>query len=77
MYDNKRGAYNLNGQKLAANLSVEENNGTDLGDSSSGVDFLSNGFKIRNTTGANHNTNGATYILAAFAEAPQKFALAR
>ena len=40
------------------------------------VDFLSNGFKIR-TTNADTNTNGATYIYAAFAENPFKNSLAR
>jgi len=45
--------------------------GTD-GDTSStsySKDFLSNGFKIRNTNG-NDNTSGDTYIYMAFAEAP-------
>jgi hypothetical protein len=41
-----------------------------------GVDCLSNGFKVRWSDGA-VNTNGATYIFAAFAEAPFKNALAR
>jgi hypothetical protein len=39
-------------------------------------DFLSNGFKIRNST-SDHNTNGSTYIYACFAESPFKYALAR
>jgi hypothetical protein len=39
-------------------------------------DILSNGFKIRNTFSA-WNTNGNTYIFAAFAEAPFKYANAR
>ena len=39
-------------------------------------DILSNGFKIR-TTDVGGNTNGATYIFVAFAEAPFKNALAR
>jgi hypothetical protein len=37
-------------------------------------DFLSNGFKIRHTAS---NVNGTTYIYAAFAENPFKYALAR
>jgi len=40
------------------------------------VDFLSNGFKIR-TTNADTNTNGATYIYAAFSSNPFKNSLAR
>jgi hypothetical protein len=39
-------------------------------------DLLSNGFKIRTTDG-NSNTNGGTYIYAAFAENPFKYANAR
>ena len=40
------------------------------------VDFLSNGFKNRNT-GSYQNSNGKTYIYAAFAENPFKTARAR
>jgi hypothetical protein len=40
------------------------------------TDFLSNGFKIRNS-GSGNNSNGATYIYAAFAENPFKISLAR
>ena len=40
------------------------------------IDIISNGFKVRNTFAGN-NTNGATYIYAAFAENPFKNALAR
>ena len=69
MYDNKRSTYNLNGQKLGANVADEENNVGNLGDSTTGVDFLSNGIKIR-SAGSNNNTSAATYIYMAFAEAP-------
>ena len=52
-------------------------NDTKLGtDSSVGVDFLSNGFKIR-TTGINHNGDGDNYIFAAFAESPFQTANAK
>ena len=44
--------------------------------SSYAIDFLSNGFKVRNTNGS-HNTSGATYIYAAFAEHPFKTARSR
>jgi hypothetical protein len=40
------------------------------------LDFLSNGFKIRNT-GNGNNASGATYIFMAFAENPFKYSLAR
>ena len=40
------------------------------------IDILSNGFKLRNL-GGGWNASGGTYIFAAFAEHPQKFALAR
>jgi hypothetical protein len=40
------------------------------------VDFLSNGFRIRDTN-SNNNGNGMTYVYAAFAEAPFKYARAR
>jgi len=40
------------------------------------VDFLSNGFKVRNTS-ASVNTNGNVYLYMAFAEAPFKYANAR
>lgn len=39
-------------------------------------DFVSNGFKIRDTA-SGHNTSGGTYIFAAFAEAPFKYSNAR
>jgi hypothetical protein len=40
------------------------------------VDFLANGFKLRNTD-PEKNASGGTYIFAAFAEAPFKYARAR
>ena len=76
IYDTARDSTNLNSKKLAANANYEENNTTNLGGDTAGVDFLSNGFKVR-TTGANHNTNASTYIYAAFAEHPFKTARAR
>jgi len=63
MYDNKRGAYNLNHQYLKADQSDAE------GTNSYGVDFLSNGFKMRNNF-SESNYNGETYIFMAFAENP-------
>ena len=69
MYDNKRAATNLNNKKLAANLAEAENDNAQLGGDAYGIDFLSNGFKIR-LTGNNHNVSAATYIYMAFAENP-------
>jgi hypothetical protein len=40
------------------------------------IDFTSNGFKVRSTSSA-HNSSGATYVWAAFAEAPFNYARAR
>ena len=52
---------------------------TNAAETSSGTgahDLISNGFKFRDTGGA-YNTNGYTYIYAAFAEHPFKTARAR
>jgi hypothetical protein len=51
---------------LANSSAIENTTGTDL-------DFLSNGFKLRSTN-ADINTSAATYIYAAFAEFPLKYA---
>lgn len=69
--DNKRNTYNVINKELYANLSNAE--GSNAGNAT--LDFLSNGFKIR-TTNAGQNTNGATYIYAAFASDPFKYSLA-
>ena len=69
LYDAARGPYNGNGNVLAPNKSyAEENNLTD-------VDFLANGFKIRNNR--NINGGGNTMVYAAFAEHPFQYARAR
>jgi hypothetical protein len=67
--DSARNTYNVVDLYLAPNLSDAEA-------SYSVVDFVSNGFKIRNTS-TGWNGNGSTYIYAAFAENPFKNALAR
>ena len=69
IWDSARNTYNTMYAGLYADLSIAENSG-------SPVDILSNGFKIRNT-GGGYNTSSATYIYAAFAESPFKYALAR
>ena len=67
--DTSRNTYNVADSALFANLSNAEL-------TSYPVDILSNGFKIRGTTGET-NTNGGTYIYAAFAENPFKNSNAR
>ena len=69
--DGTRNPSNVVNAKLSPNTS-----GAEFVDASAiGIDFLSNGFKIRGTDGSVNTAN--TYIFAAFASAPQKFALAR
>jgi hypothetical protein len=68
IWDTVRATYNAASPVLFANLSNAEDTAPD-------VDILSNGFKLRTTS--NRNTNGETYIYAAFAEFPFKFSLAR
>ena len=69
-WDSSINSYNVANKYLLPNNSVEEQT------SGADIDMLSNGFKIRNTSGA-ANTNGATIIFMAFAENPFKYSLAR
>jgi hypothetical protein len=72
MFDSSRDTYNQEVLFFFANTSDAEQN-------SSGTvsfDFLSNGFKVRNTSG-NINGSGNTLIYMAFAENPFKNSLAR
>ena len=69
--DTSRSPSNVSDDRLFPNLSNAE-----AVNSVYNIDFLSNGFKVRGT-GTATNDNGATYIFAAFAESPFKFALAR
>jgi hypothetical protein len=69
MADSSRVAYNPDDALLLANTS-----GAEI--TSYPVDFTANGFKIRTTEGG-YNTSTGTYIYAAFAENPFKYALAR
>ena len=67
IHDSSRDPYNASQSDLYPNLSNAEA-------TSNAMDLLSNGFKLRNTD----NTNAAqTYIYAAFAENPFKYANAR
>jgi hypothetical protein len=67
---------NVIDQKLYPNSSVVENGGSGELISTNNFDILSNGFKSRTLNG-NTNASGGTYIFAAFAEVPSKYALAR
>jgi len=69
MEDSSRGTYNVMGPELYAESTAAEA-------TSNRLDFLSNGFKMR-ATNAGDNASGGTYIYAAFAENPFKYALAR
>ena len=62
--DNKRLGYNDLNYGLFPNTTAAEQTSTDFR-----FDLLSNGFKLRNTSGYT-NASGQTYIYAAFAEAP-------
>jgi len=66
LYDSERAQYNVITTTLAANESSGEGSFTSGYD----LDFLSNGVKIRAATSNAINTNGGTYIYAAWAEAP-------
>jgi hypothetical protein len=68
IHDNKRGAFNVNDERLAPNASDQEST------SITSMDFLSNGFKIKT---ANTSYNEGSVIYMAFAEAPFKYANAR
>mgnify|MGYP003124816427 CR=1 FL=1 len=68
--DNIRSPSNVMAEVLFASRSgAEETSGYD-------TDFLSNGFKLRNS-GGDGNTDGSTFIFMAFAEQPFKYANAR
>ena len=69
IYDNVRSDDNPATELLIANSYNAEGTGTD-------IDIVSNGFKVRSTSG-NINTSGNNYIYIAFAHMPFKYALAR
>ena len=70
--DTTRSAYNYLTNDLLPNTPDAEQSPT----TAWGWDMLSNGFKLRDN-GTNDNANGGTYIYAAFAENPFKYANAR
>jgi hypothetical protein len=73
LMDNKRtGAYNPQDGWLVAQATDAEYN---VSTSDSRIDFLSNGFKLRNSNAGNNASR--TYIYAAFAETPARLSTAR
>ena len=72
LYDNTRDTDNVNSKYLAPNTS-----GTEINYSGDGIDFLSNGFKLRTLAGGRGTNRAVTYVYMAFAEAPFKYANAR
>jgi hypothetical protein len=69
MHDNARNTFNVNDKSLLANVVNTENA---VGVARQQLDFLSNGFKLRNQGDANPSINNeaTTYIYMAFAESP-------
>ena len=76
LWDSSRIGYNPSNYLLAPQSSAAEDTTNSGSNSNGGPDFLSNGFKMR-SNGGSHNSSGATYIYAAFAEAPFKYARSR
>ena len=70
IHDTSRSPYNTSITTLVPNTTAVDGSVGEI------IDMLSNGFKIRSTD-AWQNTSGSTYIYAAFAENPFKYALAR
>jgi hypothetical protein len=70
LLDTSRQTFNVVGNYLLANASDAEASSTVL-------DILSNGFKIRAAGPSSANTSGNIIIFAAFAESPFKYARAR
>ena len=79
IYDVKRDLVNPCFREIQPNSTESENSGTS--NISGRIDILSNGFKERSSSSdsnfAFENASGGTYVYAAFAEAPFKYANAR
>jgi hypothetical protein len=69
IFDSARETSNVMGSRLWANVSDQESSDPPR------IDFVSNGYKIR--TVGDPNTSSGTFIFAAFAESPFKYARAR
>jgi hypothetical protein len=76
IWDTSRLGYNPYNAFLASQSSSAEDASSSGSNSNGGPDFLSNGFKMRSNGGSSNN-NGVTYVYAAFAENPFKYANAR
>jgi hypothetical protein len=77
--DTERSYFNVANHTLAANIGNGESyfgNGANVYGPNNKIDILSNGFRVRES-GAWGNSSGVTYIYAAFAENPFKYARAR
>jgi len=74
MWDIERPGYNFTNDVLYASDSNAETTGA--GTTSSVVDLVSNGFKIRGTSG-NSGASGGTFIYYAVAQNPFKYSNAR
>lgn len=74
--DTARDTYNQTQFKLYPSSSVAENGIGGETTTTNAMDILSNGFKLRSTSGATNESAG-TFIFAAFAENPFKYSLAR
>ena len=68
--DAVRNTYNVVNRRLAPNT-------TGVDDTSNVIDYLSNGFKVRSTSGGYNDPANGTYIYLAFAESPFKTSNAR
>jgi hypothetical protein len=73
MFDSARNTFNVVNKLLQANVSDAEYSG----DSNRDLDFLSNGFKLRNGSALVFNGSSRSLIYMAFAESPFKYANAR
>jgi hypothetical protein len=71
MLDATRSAGNETDDHLLAN-----SNSAEIVDGTNGIGIFANGFKLRNSSNG-MNTSSSTYVFAAFAEAPFKYARAR
>jgi hypothetical protein len=77
MVDSSRNTYNVGGDYLKAESSAVENGSATVVNNTA-VDFLSNGFKLRNAAVNSGENNGSSnYIYMAFAENPFKHSNAR
>ena len=71
MFNTSNLKYNLTNADVEANDTRAEVSGSDRG-----MDWLSNGFKLRSDFGS-RNASGTTYIYMAFASSPFQYSLAR